>query len=399
MSSRYFSTEPSVCSTTSASISSRPSAASACAQSIVSATPGGFARSSPRRPRTNAAASVASRSGIPGHAQPDDLDLALDRRVPDPVEERAPLERVVQLARAVRGEDDRRLAPRADRPELGDRDLEVREHLEQERLELLVGAVDLVDQQDDRLVGVDRLEQRPPDQELRPEELLLGDRALLRGADVEQLARVVPLVDGVRDVEPLVALEPDQPRVERRRERLRRLRLADAGLALEQHRLLEREREEERRREPAVREVVGLAKRRLELVDRAEAHRSQRRRAPSPSVSSGVRRRSVAAPSTSASTIAPDDDEDVERRVARRDRPPSRERARRTRRSSGGRTRSSTGASPSGPSGTSRPQRRSCGSTKAGMNCTAWNSVCAKALRTQAERHPEHGVRDGEQRR
>ena len=36
---------------------------------------------------------------------------------------------------------------RADRPELGHRDLEVREHLEQERLELLVGAVDLVDQE------------------------------------------------------------------------------------------------------------------------------------------------------------------------------------------------------------------------------------------------------------
>jgi len=66
MSSRYFRTEPRVCSTTSASISSRPSAASACAQSIVSATPGGFARSSARSPRTNAAASFARRSGIPG---------------------------------------------------------------------------------------------------------------------------------------------------------------------------------------------------------------------------------------------------------------------------------------------------------------------------------------------
>ena len=62
--------------------------------------------------------------------------------------------------------------------------------------------------------GVDRLEQRPADEELRAEELLLRDGALLRGADVQQLARVVPLVDGVRDVEALVALEPDQPRVE-----------------------------------------------------------------------------------------------------------------------------------------------------------------------------------------
>ena len=106
---------------------------------------------------------------------------------------------------------DRRLATGADRAELRDRDLEVGEHLEQERLELLVGAVDLVDQQHDGLVGVDRLEQRPTDQELGPEQLVLGDRALLRGTDVQQLARVVPLVDGVRDVEPLVALEADQP--------------------------------------------------------------------------------------------------------------------------------------------------------------------------------------------
>ena len=105
----------------------------------------------------------------------------------------------------------------ADRAELGDRDLEVGEHLEQERLELLVGAVDLVDQQHDRLVGVDRLEQRAPDQELGPEELVLGDRSFLRSADVQQLARVVPLVDGVRDIEPFVALEADQPRVRWRR--------------------------------------------------------------------------------------------------------------------------------------------------------------------------------------
>ena len=159
-----------------------------------------------------------------------------------------------------------------DRSELRDRDLEVGEHLEQERLELLVRAVDLVDQEHDRLVGVDRLEQRTPDQELGAEELVLRDRPLLRRADVEQLARVVPLVDGVGDVEALVALQPDQPRAERRRERLRRLGLPHARLALEEHRLLEREREEERRREPAIGQIVGLAQRRLELVDRAEGH-------------------------------------------------------------------------------------------------------------------------------
>ena len=70
---------------------------------------------------------------------------------------------------------DRRPPARLDRADLGDRDLEVREHLEKEGLELLVGPVDLVDQQHDRPVAVDRLEQRPADQELGAEELLLRD--------------------------------------------------------------------------------------------------------------------------------------------------------------------------------------------------------------------------------
>ena len=182
-SSRYLRIEPSVCSTTSASISCRPSAFSAIAQSIVSATPG--------RLREVESAQLAHERGRLGgeplgdarDAELDDLDLALDRRVPDPVEERAALERVVQLARAVRGQDHGGPAARPDRAELGDRDLEVGEHLEQERLELLVGAVDLVDQQHDRVVRVDRLEQRAADQELVPKSSSSRDGALLRGAE------------------------------------------------------------------------------------------------------------------------------------------------------------------------------------------------------------------------
>src|SRR5215213_9787536 len=153
--------------------------------------------------------------GDPGNAQLHDRDLALDRRVADPVVEAAPLERVVQLARPVRGKDHVRPALRGDRAQLGNRDLEVRQHLEQERLELLVGAVDLVDQQDDVVVRLDRLEQRAPDQVHLSEELGLVDRPLLSRANVEQLAGVVPLVDRVRDVEPLVALQANQPAAER----------------------------------------------------------------------------------------------------------------------------------------------------------------------------------------
>ena len=88
--------------------------------------------------------------------------------MPDPVVDAAPLERVVQLARAVRGQDHDRALLGGDRADLGDRDLEVGEQLEQEGLELAVGAVDLVDQQHGRhdVVVLDRVEQRPPHQEV-----------------------------------------------------------------------------------------------------------------------------------------------------------------------------------------------------------------------------------------
>ena len=61
---------------------------------------------------------------------------------------------------------------RLDHAELGDRDLEVREDLEQHRLELLVRLVDLVDQQHDRLGRRDRLHQRPRQEEVVGEDVL-----------------------------------------------------------------------------------------------------------------------------------------------------------------------------------------------------------------------------------
>ena len=65
----------------------------------------------------------------------------------DPVIDAAAPQRLVQFARAVRGEDHDRALGRAQRAALGNRDLEVGEEFEQERLEFVVGAVDLVDQQ------------------------------------------------------------------------------------------------------------------------------------------------------------------------------------------------------------------------------------------------------------
>jgi len=79
----------------------------------------------------------------------------------------APLERVVHIAGAVaRQHDDRRpLGPEG--AELGHGDLPVGQHLEEVRLELVVRAVDLVDEEDWRwaLSRLDRPQQRALDQE------------------------------------------------------------------------------------------------------------------------------------------------------------------------------------------------------------------------------------------
>ena len=101
----------------------------------------------------------------------------------NPLEQAATLERVVQLARAV-GRDDQRTAPRPNRSDLRDRDLEIGEDLEQERLELLVGAVDLVDQQHGADRAVDRLQQRARGSETPVRIVSCSSRrALLVGAE------------------------------------------------------------------------------------------------------------------------------------------------------------------------------------------------------------------------
>ena len=89
----------------------------------------------------------------------------------------------------------------------------------------------------------------------------------LERADVEQLAGVVPVVQGVGDVDALVALQPDQAPAGDERQRLRRLRLAHPGLALEEHRLLERECEREHGRKAAVGQIGVFGELRGERVD------------------------------------------------------------------------------------------------------------------------------------
>ena len=131
------------------------------------------------------------------------------------------------------------------RAQLGDGHLVVGEDLEQQGLGLHLDAVHLVDQQHDRLVGPDGLEQRPGEQERLGEDVLLdvlplfaaGRLADPLGLDAQQLLLVVPLVEGLGLVEALVALQADQAGAGHLGHRLGQLGLAGAGRALDQDRL------------------------------------------------------------------------------------------------------------------------------------------------------------------
>src|SRR5215472_10023585 len=80
-------------------------------------------------------------------ADEDDLRLPLLARVADPVVQAATPQSVVQFPRPVGGQDDCGCAIRRDRADLRDADLEVGEDLQQECLELVIGTVNLVDEQ------------------------------------------------------------------------------------------------------------------------------------------------------------------------------------------------------------------------------------------------------------
>src|SRR3954449_7252858 len=122
------------------------------------------------------------------------------------------------------------------RAELRHRDLEVREHLEQQALDLDVGLVGLIDEEDGRVLTTDRGEQWPREQELLAEDVVVGLFPLLAvtgGLDPQQLLAVVPLIKGTRLVETLVALQPDKLGAGRLGDSLGELGLAGAGRALD----------------------------------------------------------------------------------------------------------------------------------------------------------------------
>ena len=108
MSSFDLSATPSVASTTSGSSVSRSSATSAATQSSVSDTPGTLYSSIARSSCTSAVTCAASRADACGTRALTIASSFSKDGILDPLIEAAALQRVVHLARAVRGEDDER---------------------------------------------------------------------------------------------------------------------------------------------------------------------------------------------------------------------------------------------------------------------------------------------------
>src|SRR5262245_59874507 len=105
----------------------------------------------------------------------------------------AALQRIRDFARVVAGQgDERRLTRRLHGADFGDRDLEVRQNLEQQRLELMVRLVDLIEQQHATVLFAKGLQQRSRLEEfLReedvPELVEAGDRLLESARTLQHL--------------------------------------------------------------------------------------------------------------------------------------------------------------------------------------------------------------------
>ena len=148
----------------------------------------------------------------------------------------------MDFAGAVRRDDDDRAVFGAQRADFGDRDLEIRQQFEQETFKFFVGAVKLVDQQHRaRLVAViNRLQQRALEQKFFREDVV-GDsgvavRLCLPGLNFEQLARIIPLVNRVVDVQPFVALQANQRRIQDLAEDFGDFGFSDARFAFQENR-------------------------------------------------------------------------------------------------------------------------------------------------------------------
>src|SRR5207247_9046073 len=158
------------------------------------------------------------------------------------------------------------------------------EHLAEERLELRLGLIDLVHEEDDRRHRENRGQERARRQEPKGEERVLlagdlGDRvgqgrrvgdqladALAQELRIEELFGVLPLVERLARVEPLVALETNEPAARDLRQRLRELGLADARRPLDEHGTPHARRQVDDGGDPAARDIARIPETLLDVL-------------------------------------------------------------------------------------------------------------------------------------
>ena len=123
-----------------------------------------------------------------------------------------------------------------------------------------------------------RLQQRASDEVAVLVDLALhlrhvGAAFAFRCAHVQELGRVVPFVQGLALLQAVVALQADQAAFQHLGKRLGQRRLSHAGLALQQQRALQLERQEHGRGQPPVGKIAHALQGRHQGVDGGQRRR------------------------------------------------------------------------------------------------------------------------------
>ena len=182
----------------------------------------------------------------------------------------------MKVAAAVGGQHRHGGALRGECTEFGNRHRCLTEELQQQCLELVVGTVDLVDEQH-RLGWSDVAhagQDRPVHQVGLGVQIGLGQTvsASFRQPDAQQLALIVPVVQRLGSGEALIALQPDQRCIQHCGKGFRGHGLADAGLALEQQGPIQLGGKIERRRRADVEQIPVLIEASDDVIDVDECH-------------------------------------------------------------------------------------------------------------------------------
>ena len=229
---------------------------------------------------------LAQRLRNAGHAAFDDPLFQLLLGEADVQMQAAALQRVAEIALAVRGQDHGRRGDRDNRSEFRDGDLKIAEDFQQQRFELGIRFVDFVDQQHAAGGLLQRLQQRPRFDEFLGEEhvaeiVQLLQRRLQRFGAAEHFAELVfqdlrvqkllgvfPLVERLGFVQPLIALQADHLQPAPRRDRFRKLGLADAGGTFDEDGFFDLLRKIDRGRDLPARNIALRGKTAFHCLDR-----------------------------------------------------------------------------------------------------------------------------------